>query len=496
MALENRLELKLAQKLVLTPQLQMAIRLLHMPQLELSQTLNDELTENPLLEESMDFLTAEDFTPEEKDSFEPADDADDTEMPLERMISFASDDYFEEKSLDGRDLGYFTPGTVAQPTFETFATEEADLSDHLTWQLRLSREDEDVRSLAEIIIGNLDENGYLRVSHEDLRNASQADDAVIERALKLVQGFDPPGIAARDITECLCLQLIPLKLSGSIVETLIRHDLELIGKKKYPQLAKKYSLTIDEIMAAVRIIEGLDPKPGGSFSPSSAHYIVPDVYVIKTDSGYQITLNDEGLPKLRLSSYYQKLLKQRNSIEKEDRQFLEDKLRSAIWLLKSLTQRNKTIYRVTESILEFQRDFFDSGVNYLKPLNLKDVATRLSLHESTISRVTSNKYLSCPQGIFSFKFFFSNSIPNEAGGISSTSIKESIRKIISEEDPQAPLSDMSIVKIFKSQNTVIARRTIAKYREELKIPSHTQRKRAPSQTSHITGKGEEDEHHH
>lgn len=496
MALENRLELKLAQKLVLTPQLQMAIRLLHMPQLELSQTLNEELTENPLLEESMDFLTAEDLTPEEKDSYDVAEAEDDTEMPLEKMISFGSEDYFEEKSLDGRDLGYFNPGNVTQPTFETFASEEADLYDHLTWQLRLSRDDETTRSVAEIIIGNLDDNGYLRLSAEELKGLSQADDETIEKALQLVQSFDPPGIGARDITECLCLQLRPLNLAGSLVETLIRNDLELIGKKKYPQLSKKYAVALDEIMAAIKVIEGLDPKPARNFSSFEARYVVPDVYVVKTDAGYQIVLNDDGMPKLRISSYYQKLLQQKDAVEKEDRQFLEDKLRSAIWLLKSLAQRNKTIYRVTESILDFQRDFFDSGVNHLKPLNLKDVATRLSLHESTISRVTSNKYLSCSQGIFSFKFFFSNSIPGEAGGISSTSIKEMIRKIISEEDPGSPLSDMRIVDIFRSQNTVIARRTIAKYREELKIPSHTQRKKVPSQTTHTTDKGENNEHYH
>jgi RNA polymerase sigma-54 factor len=238
-----------------------------------------------------------------------------------------------------------------------------------------------------------------------------------------------------------------------------------------------YEVPLEDIMSAVKIIEGLDPKPGGNFSSSTVNYITPDVYILKAETGYQIVLNDEGLPKLRISSYYQRLLSQKNAIPKEDRQFLEDKLRSAIWLMKSLDQRNKTIYRVTESILTFQRDFFDKGVNYLKPLNLKDIAAELNLHESTISRVTSNKYLSCPRGIYGFRFFFSNAIPSDSGEISATTVKEMVKKIVAEEDPAKPLSDMCIVDIFKSQNINIARRTIAKYREELKIPSQSQRKR-------------------
>jgi RNA polymerase sigma-54 factor len=479
MALESRLELRLSQKLVLTPQLQMAIKLLQMPQLELSQTLTQELVENPFLEELPDVATKEEMTKEERESTEPAEstERDDSEIPLEKLMGFAADDYFEERSYDGRDLGYFTPGNVTQPSFEYFLSTSSDLFDHLIWQLRLSRESENVRSVGEIIIGNIDENGYLKVTNEEIKEVSNADMETVERAVRLVQSFDPAGIAARDIRECLQLQLRALHLEGTLVETLVVNNLDLIGKRKYPQLAKLYNVPVDDIMAAVKIIEGLDPKPGGNFSSSAVNYITPDVYIIKTDSGYQIVLNDEGLPRLRISSYYQRLLNQKNAIPKEDRQFLEDKLRSAIWLMKSLDQRNKTIYRVTECILNFQRDFFDKGVNFLKPLNLKDIATELSLHESTISRVTSNKYLSCPRGIYGFRFFFSNAIPSDSGEISATTVKEMVKKIIAEEDSAKPLSDMCIVDIFKSQNINIARRTIAKYREELKIPSQSQRKR-------------------
>ena len=481
MALEGRLELKLSQKLVLTPQLQMAIKLLQMPQLELSQTLTQELVENPFLEELTEVSSKEEMTKEERESAEPPDDSgerDDSEIPLEKLMGYSStDDYFDERSYDGRDLGYFTPGNVTQPSFEYFLTTSPDLFDHLIWQLRLSKEDEVVRSIGEIIIGNIDENGYLKVTNEEIAEVANADMATVERAVRLVQSFDPPGIAARDIRECLRLQLGALHLEGTLVENLVTKNLELIGKRKYPQLAKIYNVPVDDIMVAIKIIEGLDPKPGSNFSSSAVNYITPDVYIIKTDSGYQIVLNDEGLPRLRISSYYQRLLSHKSAIPKEDRQFLEDKLRSAVWLMKSLDQRNKTIYRVTECILNFQKDFFDKGVNFLKPLNLKDIATELGLHESTISRVTSNKYLSCPRGIYGFRFFFSNAIPSDSGEISATTVKEMVKKIIAEEDSAKPLSDMCIVDIFKSQNINIARRTIAKYREELKIPSQSQRKR-------------------
>jgi RNA polymerase sigma-54 factor len=478
MALESRLELKLSQKLVLTPQLQMAIKLLQMPQLELSQTINQELVENPFLEELSDVTSSEELSQDEKESLEEIpQDVDDAELSLEKLAYFSSDDYFEERSSDGRDLGYFTSGNVTHPTYEYFLSTATDLFEHLIWQLRLSKESEEIREVAELIIGNIDENGYLRISNEEISELSKSDMETAQKALTLVQSFDPPGIAARDVKECLQLQLRFMNMQGTLAENLVLNSLDLIGKRKYQQLSKEYNVPVEDILSAVKIIEGLDPKPARKFSTSAADFITPDVFLVKTDEGYQIVLNDEGLPKIRINNYYQRLLKQKDSMPKEDRQFMEDKLRSAVWLMKSLDQRNKTIYRVAESILTFQRDFFDKGVNSLKPLNLKDIASELNLHESTISRVTSNKYLSCPRGIFSFKYFFSNAIPSDSGELSSTSVKEMIRQIISEEDQNNTLSDMRIVDICKSKNITIARRTIAKYRDELKIPSQSQRRR-------------------
>jgi len=478
MLLQNRLELKLSQKLVLTPQLQMAIKLLQMPQLELSQTLTMELTENPFLEESLDNVSVEELSPEEKESLEQTDDdRDDSELPLEGLANFTTDDYFDERRSDGRDLGYFTPGTVTKPSFEYFLSTAPDLYDHLIEQLRHSRDEDDVRGVAEIIIGNIDEKGYLMVSVDELQQTSQAPAEIVQEALMLVQSFDPPGIAARDLRECLQLQLRPLNLLGTLADTLIINHLELISKKKYQEVAKICNVPLEELMAAVRIIEGLNPKPARNFSADATNYITPDVYIFKTDEGYQIVLNDEGMPKLRINSYYLRLLQQKNLVPKEERHFLEEKLRAAKDLIKSLDHRSKTIYRVTECILNYQNDFFEAGVSQLRPLNLKDIATELNLHESTVSRVTSTKYLACPRGIYGFKYFFSNAIPSEAGGLSSTSVKDMLRKIVREEEATNPLSDIKIVDIFKSQNITIARRTIAKYREELKIPPQSQRRR-------------------
>ncbi|HXX56691.1 MAG TPA: RNA polymerase factor sigma-54 [Thermodesulfovibrionales bacterium] len=477
-ALESRLELKLSQKLVLTPQLQLAIKLLQMPQLELSEALTQELIENPFLEEIGE--DKEDLTKEEIENIEPETFSDDTEAPLEKLISsggLSVDDYFDERGSDGRDLGYFTPGTVESPSFEQFVSKEMDLTDHLMWQLRLSDVSDEMKRIGEMIIGNIDENGYLRASVEEIADAAHAATERVASALLHIQGFDPPGIAARNLQECLLLQLRALNLTGSLVEKIVLNNLADLEKKRYQQVAKQYGSPLDDIIAAVSIIEGLEPKPARNFSTSSAEYVVPDVYVVKTEDGYQIILNDDRLPRLRLSNQYRKLLLSKKSLTKEEKQFVDDKLRSAVWLLKSLDQRNRTIYRVTESILNFQRDFFDRDVSSLKPLNLKDVALSLGMHESTISRVTSNKYLSCNHGLFGFRYFFSSALQGEAGAVSSTSVKDVIRKLVSEEDNQKPLSDQKIVELLKAKNIIIARRTVAKYREDLKIPSQGQRKK-------------------
>ncbi len=474
MALETRLDLKLAQKLVLTPQLQQAIKLLQLPQLELTQAINQELAENPFLEE----VQEEEVQAKENEKMEETEEntQDDLPLPLERLMSFRVDEYFEERSSDGRDLGYFNPGIESQPSFEQFLSTSSTLYDHLQWQLRLLSVDERIKEIAEVVIGNLDDNGYLRLTDEELSRISNSSVDDVRRAIRVVQELDPPGVGARDLRECLLIQIRALGLGNTLVEKIVMNNLHDLEKRNYNAIARKYNSPIEDVMMAVEIISGLDPKPARNFSSQEINYIVPDVFVIKTDDGYQITLNNEGIPRLRINSYYRRLLNKKD-LSKEEKKFLRERYRSADWLLKSLDQRNKTIYKVTESILKFQREFFDKGPQYVKPLNLRDVAEDINMHESTISRVTLNKYLACSHGIFSFRFFFSSALKGENGSVSSTVVKEMIKKIIDEEDPRKPYSDQKIADMLKEKNIKIARRTVAKYREEMRIPSHTHRRR-------------------
>ncbi len=478
MAIELKLDLKLTQKLMLTPQLQQSIKLLQLPRLELTQTLNQELLENPLLEEVVERDPdegdeASDISREEEMSQEASEDF---ETPLEKIFGFTKDEYFEERGSNGRDLGYFTDGIETPSPFER-SNRGMDLYEYLLWQLRLSRTSDQVRQIAEIVMGNLNEDGYLQASVEEIADMAETDTKIAEDAIKLICGFDPPGVGAKNLQECLLLQLGPLNLKGTIVEKIITDGFAELEYKKYKKLAVKFRVTVTDILTAVKIIERLEPRPGRNYSREEIIHIIPDVYIEESEGKFIIILNDDGVPKLRLSNYYRKLITNKKALGREEKQFLEEKLRDAIWLLKSLYQRNKTIYRVTEDILKFQEEFFRKGIKYLKPLNLSNIAENLGLHESTISRVTSNKYIQCPQGLFNFRFFFSNALYAVNGGISSTTVKDIIKQLISREDPKAPLSDKAIVEILTGRDINIARRTVAKYREKLKILSHNRRKK-------------------
>lgn len=484
MALNLKLDAKLTQKLALTPQLQQAIKLLQLPQLDLIQAINQELQENPFLEETTgadEELTQEQPRETLEEATSGVDDADwPDEIPstVEKLFSYTVDDYFEDRASDGRDVGYFTPGVEETPPFEQFAKKTESLYEHLTWQLNLLNIPDDIRDIAHEIIGNLDENGYLRLSEETISEMTGAPIEKVKEAIKAVQSLDPPGIGARDLKECLLMQVKEMNLGGTLVEKIVSEDLELLRKHNYKAIAEKHNCTEEDVIMAYKIISELEPKPARNFYSHEGNYIVPDVFVERDESGeFRIVLNEEGFPRLKLNSYYRRLLQQKDKLSKEEKSFLVEKLRSAIWLLKTLDQRNRTIYRVTESIIKFQRDFFEKGPQYLKPLNLRDVAEDIGMHESTISRVTLNKYLSCEHGIFGFRHFFSTAIKTSEGVMSNTLVKDLIRKIIEEENPQKPYSDSQIVEILKTKGIKIARRTVAKYREEMKIPSHTERKR-------------------
>jgi RNA polymerase sigma-54 factor len=478
MAQEQRLELKFQQKLVLTPQLQQSIKLLQLPLIELSQNITQELMENPMLEEVAERETNEKNEPIELSSGEDTylKQGEDAEAPLEKIFGFTTDDYFEERGSDGRDLGYFNDGSEVFSPYER-NPKKPNLYEHLLWQLRLSHVTGKTRQTAEILINNLTEDGYLHAPIVEIAEFAKDNVAGVEKALSVIRDFDPPGIGARNLQECLLLQLKPLNLDGTLVESILRDGFNLIERKKYKQLAGMFQVSVDEVLTAVDIIRGLEPKPGRSYTSDEAVHIIPDVYLEESDGKFIILLNEEGIPRVRLSGYYRKLLGKKNALKSEEKSFLEEKLRSAMWLLKSLDQRNRTIYKVTDSILKFQEDFFRKGLEYLKPLNLKEVSEDVGMHESTISRVTSNKYLQCPQGLLGFKFFFSNMVPSANGSVSSTIVKHIIKQIIAGEDSESPYSDKKIVELLNDRSINITRRTVAKYRDGLKIPSHFRRKK-------------------
>ncbi len=473
MAIQQKLHTKLVQKLILTPSLQQAIKLLPMSTIELADLLNQEMVENPLLEEvPTEELQPGDAAPAgeaEKDEAEPAAPGD--------AWDDADYEYFFGDYLDD---GYRprTPQEIRElPPLENTLATTSSLADHLEWQLSLQVDDETLREIGRAIIGNLDDDGYLVASVEEIAAMGGWRPADVERALALVQEFDPIGVAARDLKECLLLQIRHLGLAGTATEKIVSEHLRLLQNHQVPELARRLGLTVDEIKAHIEIIRRLDPKPGSRYNPSQSQYVIPDVYVVKVEDGYEVFLNEEGLPQLRISPVYRRLLERGGEENPETRAYVRDKFRSALWLIKSVDQRQKTIYKVARSIVNFQRDFLDHGLEHLRPLVLRDVANDIGMHESTVSRVVNNKYMHTPQGVYEMKFFFHSGISSAYGeSVSSVTIKQRIRKIIENEDPRKPLSDSKIVSILQKEGLMLARRTIAKYREELKIPTSSQRK--------------------
>jgi RNA polymerase sigma-54 factor len=475
MAIQQKLHTKLVQKLILTPSLQQAIKLLPMSTLELADLLNQEMVENPLLEE----VPTEELQPaEQQQAQEKAADA----QTAEKGDSWDDADY-EYFFGDYLDDGYRsrTPSEVKElPPIENTLSTASSLSDHLLWQLSLQTDDEKLKEIGRAIIGNLDDDGYLVASVEEIAAMGDWPVADVERALQHVQTFDPIGVAARDLQECLWLQIRHLGLEGTPTEKIVTEHLRLLQNHQVPEIARKLGMTIEDLKEHVEIIRNLDPKPGSRYNPSQSQYVIPDVYVIKVEDQYVAALNEEGLPQLRISPVYRRLLdKTGGSGEQNDetRAYVKDKFRSALWLIKSVDQRQKTIHKVATSIINFQREFLDHGIEYLRPLVLRDVANDIGMHESTVSRVVNNKYMHTPQGVFELKYFFHSGISSSYGeSVSSVTIKQRIRKIIENEDPRKPLSDSKIVSILQKEGLMLARRTIAKYREELKIPTSNQRK--------------------
>jgi RNA polymerase sigma-54 factor len=475
MAIELRQSLKLAQQLVMTPQLQQAIKLLQLSRLELTEAINQEMLENPILEE----LPESELEPE---TLARHSDEAEGEKPKDDEDSY--DDLDWEKFLDElgevQYSGYRSPGRDMEdmPSIEATLSQPLTLADHIHWQLKLSNFSLEEEAIGELIIGNLDDDGYLTADLDLITQEAEVSIEDVENVLRKIQNFDPVGVAARGLKECLLLQAAQFENVEPVVVDIINHHLHRLETKDYRSIARALKAPVARVREAVKFIQRLEPKPGRPFSQDRAEYITPDIYVYKVGEEFVIVLNEDGLPKLRVSPYYRRILRDKGKDLKVTKEYIQDKLRSAVWMIRSLHQRQRTIYRVMESILKHQRAFFEKGIGQLKPMVLRDVAQEIGMHESTVSRVTANKYAYTPQGIFPMKFFFNSKISTTEGGtVAAESVKDRIKQIIGSEDPKKPYSDQEIVNKLKGYRIDIARRTVTKYREMMGILSSSKRKR-------------------
>ncbi|MGH8068826.1 MAG: RNA polymerase factor sigma-54 [Candidatus Entotheonellia bacterium] len=480
MGLETKLSLKQTQKLVMTAMLQQAIKLLPMARLELVQVIRQELTENPMLEEVA--LAEDGYTPAEEDEAQSPAEAPDTLTDGKELYDINWQEYFPE---DWEWKGLPSEEYEERFSYENAVRAPTTLSEHLLAQLLMATTDDVERRVGAFLVGNIDDDGYLRGELDEAMTETQTDRATVERVLALIQTFDPAGVGARDLRECLLIQIRLLGLEGSLLETIVVEylpKLEARGAMHLTDVAKELTKTLhlsqDELAMALRLLKQLDPKPGLEFSSEPAEAIVPDVIVIKVGQEYQIFLNDDGIPRLRISATYRRMLREGHLTEPNAKHYLEDKLRSAVWLIRSIEQRRQTLYKVANSLVKFQREFLDHGLAHLKPLVLKDVAEDIGMHESTVSRVTTNKYMYTEQGIFELKYFFHSGIESYVGEtMSSLTVKDRIKKLVAAEDPAKPLTDQQLVEVLAAENVKIARRTVTKYRRELKLPPANRRRR-------------------
>ena len=495
MSIEIKQVHRMSQQLVMTPQLQQAIKLLQLSRMELVDLVREELMENPVLEDNEIGLDGQD----KNDTSAKADS--DLEMSGETELAGPSTenrDTAQEVAADGpsgesqavTEMDWenyienyssspptpsFKPSNDELPSLESTLTKKTSLYDHLVWQLRMSKLQSDEENIGMLIIGNLNVDGYLKEPPlEDIAEEACCPVADVEAVLKKLQSYDPVGVAARSLGECLLIQARHIGADDDIVVKMITEHLGNLEKKNYQAIARDLKEPIEEIYEAAKVIMQLDPRPGREYSTEEPHYITPDVYVHKVGDKFFVVPNDDGLPKLKISGFYKSAL----SGTPQAREYIQDKLRSAQWLIRSIQQRQRTIVKVTESIIKFQKEFFEKGIGFLKPLILREVAEDISMHESTISRVTTNKYVHTPQGIFELKFFFNSGIrlTTDDDKLASEAVKTKIKTLISAEDTKHPHSDQKLVELLRDQTIDIARRTVAKYREQLGILSSSKRK--------------------
>ncbi|MCK5708119.1 MAG: RNA polymerase factor sigma-54 [Candidatus Aureabacteria bacterium] len=489
MALRLEQVLKMSQQLVMSPQMQQAIKILQLPLMELRATVQEELNTNPVLEETQKEEGSIDTTIENitqtVDKKEPDDGTNDTfKEEFEKLKKLDEEwrDYYHQTHSIRK---FTSEDEEKRRFFQNSITVGETLHDHLLKQLRMTITDPKEINLGEHIIGNIDNNGYLRTTVEETSEKNNIDTGVVDRVLSIIQKFHPLGVGARDLKECLLLQMERVEDNHIFVRKIVENHLDDLAKKRYPQIKRKLKISINDIKKAAEFIATLEPKPGRIFSQEHSQYITPDLLVEKNNQTgrYEIVLNDDRIPHLRINTTYSQLLESKD-IPQQTKEYIKDKIKSGMWLIKNIYQRQQTIFRITEQIVKVQKRFFDDGIAYLKPLTMQEVADAILIrdkngeekhpHESTVSRAVANKYAQTPRGLFQLKYFFTSRIRTENGeDASSRSIKQKIKDIIDNENKSKPLSDQEIIDLLKEQNIMIARRTVAKYRKELNIlPSH------------------------
>lgn len=486
MALKQQISQIQTQRLVLSPQIRQFLRLLQMPVIEMQETIKEELAANPAIEEVQQDDTDTDERSADAETQTTA--ADDRDLTPEEIDFQKKLDYLEKLDEAYRDHITVRTGPAVESIEElekkyayreSLITKQTSLAEHLTWQSQLLHLTEKEEQIIHYIIGNINPDGYLTITLEEIANANQTTAAEAERLLKLIQQFDPPGVAARNLEESLDIQLARMGDDTKLTRQIIAQCLALLKKRKYEQIARALQTSKLKVQEAVKLISRLEPKPGRPFYQRDAISITPDIRAIKDDvtGQYQTELVDETFPRLRINAQYRRMLRDK-SLDRKTREYLRDRIHSGLWFMNALEQRRTTLQRIADAIVKFQHEYLENGLVYLKPLRMKDIAQQIGIHESTVSRAIQAKYMSTPHGTVAMKSFFSNSLATEDGGVESqTSIVERVKSLIEKENPAKPLSDQKLCALLKTEGIKVARRTVAKYREMLKIlPSHMRKR--------------------
>ncbi len=483
--LQPKLHLRVAQKQILTPGLVQMVSVLALNRLELREMINQEMIANPVLEEvGEDGLASENYS-DETFVREESEKIPETETPSP-FDEFDASAFFNQYLDTGAEMPRERE-QMERPSFEAFLSSPQRLADHLTWQLGMTPCPETVRTIAELIIGNLDEDGYLTMTLEEISAFGGFTMDDVEEALAVVQEFDPLGVAARDLRECLSLQLNTLDAHNSLAQQIVSDSpgpeekrpafLKMLQSNQLREIARALNRPVEAVVRAVEVIKKLDPRPGLRYNKTEARIVEPDVYFRKVDDAWQAFLNDDDVPQLRLSPVYRRLLARDANPDKDVRSYVKERFNAALQLLKNIEQRKHTIVRVCQSIIRRQGEFLDLGMDHLKPMMIKEVAEEVGVHPSTVSRAVANKYAHTPQGVLELRFFFSESVNGpQGGGVSLMTLKRRVKRMIEEEEATRPLTDDQIARRLDEEGIHVTRRTVAKYREDLRIPSTHQRR--------------------